>query len=83
MSSYAQLEQLIDNARQSGFEIRYENLGGAGGGICEFHGKRWLFVDVSVSTLDALDRLREGLQAFTVSSGGQPSMTQIAVNRAA
>lgn len=73
LSPLAQLEQLIESARANGFEIRYEQLGGTGGGVCEFRGKRWLFVDLSVSTIDALERLTDALRPFFAETVSKPS----------
>ena len=61
MSLFAQLEQLIQTARQRGFEVRYEDLGGRGGGVCEFGGKRWLFIDLAVSAEESWEALQMAL----------------------
>jgi hypothetical protein len=61
VGSVAQLEQLIELARQQGFEVRYEDLGGCGGGICEYGGKRWLFIDLAVSTEETWESLQAAL----------------------
>ena len=61
LSLFAQLEQLIQIARQTGFEVRYEDLGGRGGGVCEFGGKRWLFIDLAVSAEESWDVLQAAL----------------------
>jgi hypothetical protein len=50
------LEQLLDLAKQLGYTVRMEDLGGEGGGICEFGGKKWLFVDLTATSADQLQR---------------------------
>jgi hypothetical protein len=57
----SQIDDLIQQARRAGFEIRYEYLGGRGGGVCEFGGKRWLFVDLALSTEESWEVLRQAL----------------------
>lgn len=56
-----QLERLTALAEKMGYEIRYENLGGVGGGLCEFSGRRCLFIDLSLNALEQLEQLRESL----------------------
>src|SRR5262245_13211882 len=43
------LEQAISTSQELGYRIRYEWLGGSGGGACEFAGRKWLFVDLALS----------------------------------
>jgi|GEM_PF-373244 len=61
MSAVAQYDQLVELAQSMGYEIRYENLGGAGGGLCEFGGRRLLFVDLSLSLLDQIEQMQKSL----------------------
>lgn len=55
-------ERLVEVARQLGYEIRHEYLGGVGGGRCEVAGRKWIFVDLAVSAAEQLDQLVEALQ---------------------
>lgn len=55
------LEAAIAQARRLGYHIRCEPLDGAPGGICEFGGRKWLFVDL---TLPAADQLEQVLTAL-------------------
>ncbi len=61
LSLIAQLDCLIHQARQSGIEVRYEYLSGNGGGICEYAGKRWLFIDLALTAEESWEILRESL----------------------
>jgi hypothetical protein len=61
MSSISQLEVLIERARQAGFIVRYEHLGGMGGGVCDYSGKRWIFIDLAQSTEESWETLRDAL----------------------
>ena len=63
------LEQLLDLAKQLGYTIRMEDLGGEGGGICEFGGKKWLFVDLTASSADQLQRTCDSLRLDPQLSG--------------
>ena len=55
-------EHLVGVARQLGYQIRHEYLGGVGGGRCEVAGKRWIFVDLALSSTEQLDQLVEAIQ---------------------
>ena len=57
------LDQLIALAERMGYQLRYEPLAGSGGGVCEFAGSKWLFVDLGLSVLERLDLLTEALAA--------------------
>ena len=59
------LEQAIGFARKSGFRIRQEWLGGTGGGVCEFGGDRWLFIDLSLDPQERLERVLSELEGAT------------------
>ncbi len=54
MHTVALLEQAIQAARDAGYKIRQEWLGGLGGGGCEIKGQKWIFIDL---TLDAAEQL--------------------------
>ena len=56
------LQQVFSLAKQLGYTIRMEDLGGEGGGICEFGGKKWLFVDLAASNADQLRRTCDSLK---------------------
>lgn len=59
------LNRVIEQARQQGIEIRYEMLGGSGGGYCQLGSRHILFVDLSLSTSEQLEKL---LGDFALSS---------------
>ena len=61
MSAVAQYDRLVELAQSMSYQIRYENLGGAGGGLCEFGGRRILFVDLSLSLLDQIEQMQNAL----------------------
>jgi hypothetical protein len=56
------LAEALDLVRQFDYQIREEDLDGAGGGHCSFAGKKWLLLDVTQSSreqlADVLDALR-------------------------
>ena len=56
------LERLKDLADQAGYTIRHEWLGGSGGGKCEFAGRKWIFVDLSLSVVEQLEQVSAALK---------------------
>jgi hypothetical protein len=57
------LEQALTVAERMGYGIRQEWLGGAGGGACQFAGRKWLFVDLSLNVIEQLEQVRKALLA--------------------
>jgi hypothetical protein len=57
------LERLKELAENAGYTVRHEWLGGVGGGACEFAGRKWIFVDLSLSVVEQLDQIAEALAA--------------------
>ncbi len=60
-NSVDQLETLLELAKDMGYEVRYESLGGIGGGTCEYGGRKCLFVDITLGVLDQLDAVSRAL----------------------
>jgi hypothetical protein len=60
----ARLKRLIAGARAEGIGIRSEWFGGESGGPCEFHGQRWIFLDLSLSIEDQLAQIEEAIRYF-------------------
>lgn len=62
MHSVDLLEEALQLAMNSGFEIRQEWLKEQGGGLCRL-GQRWvLFVDLSLSANEQLDQVVKALK---------------------
>ena len=57
------LDQALSVAQRMGYGVRQEWLGGAGGGACEFAGRKWLFVDLSLNVIEQLEQVRKALLA--------------------
>ncbi|MEY4565863.1 MAG: hypothetical protein RLY14_833 [Planctomycetota bacterium] len=55
------LQIALDTARQQGYQIRREWLGGIAAGSCRIAGKKILFVDVSLSILEQLEQVASSL----------------------
>ncbi len=51
------LEQALAAARQMGFDVREEYLGGSGGGSCLLRGRKCLFVDLALTPNEQLDQV--------------------------
>lgn len=62
MHTVEMLERLKSLAEEAGYTVRQEWLGGAGGGACYFSGRKWIFVDLSLSVVEQLDQVAEALQ---------------------
>ncbi|MEM7456125.1 MAG: hypothetical protein AAF456_17400 [Planctomycetota bacterium] len=62
MNTVEQFDELIARAMQAGYRIRYDYFGGTGGGVCQFGGARWLFVDLALNVVDRLDQLQSALR---------------------
>ena len=58
MSIVQQFDELVEIAQQLGYKIRYDYFGGTGGGVCEYGGTKWLFIDLGMSTVDRLEKLQ-------------------------
>jgi len=56
------LDRAIERARQLGYEIRHEWLGGKGGGDCELAGRKILFVDLACPPEEQLAQVLEALR---------------------
>lgn len=50
-------EMAVHVAELAGYTVRHEYLGGQGGGVCEFGGRRWVFVDLALNTVEQLEQL--------------------------
>lgn len=66
-SAVEQLEDALGRAREAGYQVRFEYFGGTGGGICEFAGRKVLFVDLALSTLEQLERVQADFQKSGIS----------------
>lgn len=56
------LDQCCDVARQLGYQVRHEWLGGGSGGACEFGGRKWIFVDLALSPEEQLEQVTSALR---------------------
>ena len=56
------LEEAIALARQAGYRVRQDWLGGSGGGDCEIKGQKWIFLDLAVGPLDQLELVLDTLR---------------------
>lgn len=76
MHTFELLHEALALATSMGYSIRHEWLGGGSGGSCEIAGKRWLFVDLSLSPLDQLDQVVRALQADPQLYVGSPAISK-------
>ena len=63
------LQQSLRAARRAGFEIRSEWLGGETAGWCEFGGKRWIFVDLSLPVIEQIAQIEGALASYQQPEG--------------
>ena len=68
----AQLEAALEQARQRGFRLRSEWLGGDGGGACELRGERWLFLDLALEPSEQLEQVLAALAADVPDNAAEP-----------
>jgi len=61
MSTIEQIDQLVEVAQQLGYRVRYDYFGGTGGGVCEFSGNKWLFLDLALTSAEQLEQLLSSL----------------------
>lgn len=61
MSTIEQIDQLVEVAQQLGYRVRYDYFGGTGGGVCEFSGNKWLFLDLALTSAEQLEQLLSAL----------------------
>jgi hypothetical protein len=86
MHTVEMLERLKEVAEQAGYTVRHEWLGGAGGGACHFSGRKWIFVDLSLSVIEQLEQvasaLKEDASLGTVATS-KPVQRYLGLSRAA
>jgi len=61
MSTIEKIDQLVKVAEELGYKVRYDYFGGTGGGICEFSGNKYLFIDLALTSPEQLELLEETL----------------------
>lgn len=61
MNTIERLQAALDAARELGYEVRAEHLDGQVGGACEVHGRKQLFIDVSLAPREQLEQALESL----------------------
>lgn len=62
-------DQAIAVAKQQGFEVRFEHLGGSGTGYCQVGERRWLVVDVAQPIEEQLDQLSAAIASEPIPAG--------------
>jgi hypothetical protein len=65
------LDQAVGAAKQRGYKVREEWLGGAGG-ACEIQGQKWLFLDLALSPDEQLEQVLEALRDTEPPRDGKP-----------
>jgi hypothetical protein len=55
------LNEAVQAARQLGYEVRHDWLGGNGGGHCLVRGRKWLLLDVAQTADEQLDIVTDAL----------------------
>jgi len=62
MHTIERLERLKEVAECAGYTVRQEWLGGVAGGACQFAGRKWIFIDLSLTAVEQLEQVAEALQ---------------------
>jgi hypothetical protein len=60
------VEQALALAERCGFLVRQDWLGGGASGTCELRGKKWIFLDLSLSPIEQLDIIAAALEGEDV-----------------
>lgn len=63
------MEELLAEAAGLGFCIRREWLGGEIGGACEIAGRKWIFIDQSLSVDEQIEQLQSALSESIATQG--------------
>jgi hypothetical protein len=63
MHAVEALEQAVELAKRAGFRVRQEWLGGAGGGLCEIQGRKYLFLDLALGPVEQLEIIASALKS--------------------
>jgi hypothetical protein len=61
MSTIEKIDQWMTIAQRLGYQVRYDYFGGTGGGICQYNGKKILFVDLALTSIEQLEQIRKEL----------------------
>jgi hypothetical protein len=69
MHTVETLEAALALARQIGYRVREEWLDGRGGGGCEIHGRKWIFLDLALAADEQLDQVLDTLRADPATAG--------------
>ncbi len=56
------LNEALQAAESLGYGIRHEWLGGGAGGACEVQGKKWLFIDLSLNTIEQYEQVLDAIR---------------------
>ena len=56
------LAEALRVTKRLGYRIREEWLGGAGGGGCEFRGRKYFFLDLALGPAEQLDQVLDTLR---------------------
>lgn len=56
------MDKVLRLAKQAGYRIRQEWLGGSGGGGCEIRGQKFLFLDISLAPAEQFEQAVETLK---------------------
>lgn len=64
MDAAAQVETVIELLRQLGVSVRYERLGGEGGGLCHIRGETVMFIDSDADIVSTAERCIDSLASI-------------------
>lgn len=86
MHTIERLERLKEVAERAGYTVRQEWLGGVAGGACQFAGRKWIFLDLSLSVIEQMEQMAEALQSDPTVAGlslAISARTRVPMRRAA
>jgi hypothetical protein len=79
------LELALAAVKRLGYRVRAEHLDGGQGGLCEFGGRRWLFLDIAKAPIEQLHQVLEVLRgdARTAALPLAPELAKLVKSRRA
>lgn len=64
-------------AESMGYEVRHEYLGGTNGGSCEYGGRKFIFIDLSLTAVEQLEQLVLAIQEIEEAENRRANQSRV------